>query len=219
MEKDLNARQINDQDIFEPINGDPTVDDLSQAGVIFDVNSLAADAETASDSDGIKDVDHLDALGIYRLQALNTPLLTPEEEIALSKKIKAGIYAGERLEDEAVHYLSEKTRDKFENAKDIGIEARDYMIKANLRLVYSIANKYIGRGVDFLDLIQEGNEGLMKAVDKFDHTLGNRFSTYATWWIRQAVTRAVLVQGRTIRLPVHVGELINTIRKAQRKLE
>ena len=143
-------------------------------------------------------------------------LLTAEEEVQLSRRIEAGVFATERL-DNAVT-LTHTLRRELEIIARDGVIAKQKLIEANLRLVVSIAKRYSGRGLPFLDLVQEGNLGLIRAVEKFDYTKGYKFSTYATWWIRQAVTRALADQARTIRVPVHVVEVINKIIRLQRSL-
>jgi RNA polymerase primary sigma factor len=152
---------------------------------------------------------------IGRVSLLNGP-----QEVELAKRILAGVAARQRLDelagvdtDEAV---SERAR--LDAVEADGLEAKRALIQANLRLVVSIAKRYSGRGMLFLDLIQEGNLGLMRAVEKFDHTKGFKFSTYATWWIRQAITRAIADQARTIRIPVHMVETINKVLRVQRQL-
>jgi RNA polymerase primary sigma factor len=144
------------------------------------------------------------------------PLLNAEQEVALAKRIEAGLFAEERLNSGAKIDPKHK-RELWRIAQD-GKKAKNHMIEANLRLVVSLAKRYTGRGMLFLDLIQEGNLGLIRAVEKFDHTKGNKFSTYATWWIRQSITRAMADQGRVIRLPVHVWEDIHKIEGAKRRL-
>ncbi len=143
-------------------------------------------------------------------------LLTAEEEVQLSRRIEAGVFAIERL-DSATPLDSALRRELDTIARD-GLVAKQKLIEANLRLVVSIAKRYAGRGLPFLDLVQEGNLGLIRAVEKFDYAKGYKFSTYATWWIRQAVTRALADQARTIRVPVHVVEVINKIIRLQRSL-
>jgi RNA polymerase primary sigma factor len=144
------------------------------------------------------------------------PLLKIEEEIRLAKTIVAGRSAGNILRNDGSDPVR---RRELEQQIQEGLSARDHLIKANTRLVVSIAKKYMGRGVPFLDLIQEGNLGLMKAVEKFDYTRGYRFSTYATWWIRQTITRAIADQGRTIRVPVHMSDRIRRLYNTARSLE
>src|SRR6187402_1115705 len=139
-----------------------------------------------------------------------------QEEVWLAKRMERGKLAEMRL-TAAVLELEE--RQSLLADKEDGEAARAHLIQANLRLVVSVAKKYVGRGLSFLDLIQEGNIGLMKATDKFDYHRGFKFSTYATWWIRQAITRAISDQSRTIRLPVHVGETINRVKKTSHRLQ
>ncbi len=161
--------------------------------IILDDEELNAAADDSENDGGDSSADTVvvtdDPVRIYLKEIGRVPLLTPEEETELAEKILSG--------DE---------------------EAAQRLVEANLRLVVSIAKRYLGRGMQFLDLIQEGNLGLMKAVEKFDHTKGFKFSTYATWWIRQAITRAIADQARTIRIPVHMGETINKIKKASAAL-
>jgi len=157
-----------------------------------------------------------DTVGLYLKEMSQVPLLATEEEVRLAKAIEAGRKAREILNNNGG---GKKERRHLEKEIEAGIAAREHLIKANTRLVVSIAKKYMGRGVPFLDLIQEGNLGLMKAVKKFDYTRGYRFSTYATWWIRQTITRSIADQGRTIRVPVHMSDRIRRLYKTARKLE
>jgi len=157
-----------------------------------------------------------DSIGLYLKEMARVPLLTTQEEIKLAKLLERGEAAQRRLSKDG--HAPEERR-KLERAIDEGRAAREHLIKANTRLVVSIAKKYMGRGVPFLDLIQEGNLGLMKAVEKFDYRRGYRFSTYATWWIRQTITRAIADQGRTIRVPVHMSDRIRRLYKTARRLE
>lgn len=159
-----------------------------------------------------------DPVRTYLREIGSTALLAKEEEVELAKTIEKGTAATERLK-KATKRMSAKTRKKLVKSAREGDRARENMTKANLRLVVSIAKKYPGRGLTFLDLIQEGNIGLMRAVVKFDWRRGYKFSTYATWWIRQGVTRAIADQARTIRIPVHMIETINKFRRVQRQLE
>jgi RNA polymerase primary sigma factor len=146
------------------------------------------------------------------------PLLTLDEEVSLAKRIELGLQARNELAQSNDRTATERRRELEEINYDASL-AREHIIKANTRLVVSIAKKYIGRGVPFLDLIQEGNLGLMKAVEKYEYRRGFRFSTYATWWIRQTITRAIADQGRTIRLPVHMSDRIRQLYRASRDLE
>ena len=154
----------------------------------------------------------------YLKQIGKVALLNAGQEVELAKRIEAGLFAD--------HKLGEGSRDAFRPSESIDLErvaedgrrAKDHLVEANLRLVVSLARRYTGRGMLFLDLIQEGNLGLIRGVEKFDYTRGYKFSTYATWWIRQAITRAMADQSRTIRLPVHIGEAINTLARVQRQM-
>lgn len=158
----------------------------------------------------------LDAVQHYLQEIGRVALLTASEEVELAERMERGDAAQERLT--SAEDLSPQLRRALEQDVARGNEARRHLIQANLRLVVSIAKKYIGRGLSLLDLIQEGNIGLMRAVEKFDYRKGNRFSTYATWWIRQAVTRAIAEQGRTIRLPVHMSESVGQVKRAAERL-
>ncbi len=159
-----------------------------------------------------------DSVGLYFREMGQQQLLTAEEEVNLAMEIEAGREAQQRLEKER-DTLDQDTIDLLVNALEVGEAARAHLIRANTRLVVSIAKKYRGRGLQFLDLIQEGNVGLMKAVEKYDYRRGNRFSTYATWWIRQAVTRALANHGRTIRIPAHLGGRISKLYQVAQELE
>ncbi|WP_276926454.1 RNA polymerase sigma factor RpoD [Parvibacter caecicola] len=179
-----------------------------------------------------------DPVRMYLKEIGKVPLLTAAEEIDLAMKIEAGVAAGEQLEasdkaerdlkmaeetgrdievDKSV-ILDRRERRRLSRIEQVGLDAKQQLIEANLRLVVSIAKRYVGRGMLFLDLIQEGNLGLIRAVEKFDYTKGFKFSTYATWWIRQAITRAIADQARTIRIPVHMVETINKLVRIQRQL-
>ncbi|HEY6596238.1 MAG TPA: RNA polymerase sigma factor [Asanoa sp.] len=161
-----------------------------------------------------------DSVRAYLKQIGKVPLLNAEQEVELAKRIEAGLYASERLRaaDEGEEKLvTQMVRDLGWISRD-GERAKNHLLEANLRLVVSLAKRYTGRGMAFLDLIQEGNLGLIRAVEKFDYTKGYKFSTYATWWIRQAITRAMADQARTIRIPVHMVEVINKLGRIQREL-
>lgn len=157
-----------------------------------------------------------DSVRLYLQEIGETDLLSMDEEVWLATRMERGSFAAQRLASGnlTAEQIADLTADK-----DDGDKAREHLIQANLRLVVSVAKKYVGRGLSFLDLIQEGNIGLMKATDKFDYHRGFKFSTYATWWIRQAITRAISDQSRTIRLPVHVGETINRVKKTAHRLQ
>jgi RNA polymerase primary sigma factor len=152
----------------------------------------------------------------YLKQIGKVALLNAEQEVDLAKRIEAGLFAEERLNSGIT--LEPKTRREFEWIAGDGRRAKNHLLEANLRLVVSLAKRYTGRGMLFLDLIQEGNLGLIRAVEKFDYTKGYKFSTYATWWIRQAITRAMADQARTIRIPVHMVEVINKLARVQRQM-
>ncbi|WP_433023027.1 RNA polymerase sigma factor [Kribbella sp. CA-294648] len=153
----------------------------------------------------------------YLKQIGKVPLLNAEQEVELAKRIEAGLFAEEQISD-AETKLKEKVKDEYEWISEDGRRAKNHLLEANLRLVVSLAKRYTGRGMLFLDLIQEGNLGLIRAVEKFDYTKGYKFSTYATWWIRQAITRAMADQARTIRIPVHMVEVINKLARVQRQM-
>jgi RNA polymerase primary sigma factor len=161
-----------------------------------------------------------DSVRAYLKQIGKVALLNAEEEVDLAKRIEAGLYAAERLrqaEEAGEKLVLQARRDLRWIVRD-GERAKNHLLEANLRLVVSLAKRYTGRGMAFLDLIQEGNLGLIRAVEKFDYTKGYKFSTYATWWIRQAITRAMADQARTIRIPVHMVEVINKLGRIQREL-
>ncbi len=159
-----------------------------------------------------------DTTGLYLKEMSQYRLLTPEEEVRLAKTIVAAREAERRIQS-ASHDEAAQLARELHDVIAAGKEARDTLVRNNTRLVVSVAKRYTGRGVPFIDLIQEGNIGLMKAVDKYDHTRGFRFSTYATWWIRQTITRAIADQARTIRIPVHMTDRIRQIYKTRHKLE
>jgi len=169
-----------------------------------------------TEGDYLANIEVSDSIGLYLKEAARVPLLTAEEELELSQRIERGRMAREEL---ARGNVSARRRKELRRLIDDGWAAREHLITANSRLVISVAKKYMGRGVPFLDLIQEGNIGLMRAAKKFDYHRGYKFSTYATWWIRQAVTRAVADQGRTIRVPVHMGDQISKMLRTQHQLK
>ncbi len=166
--------------------------------------------------DFLANVDTDDTIGLYIKEATRVPLLNMEEEVELARRIERG-----RLSQEEITRGKHKAQRYYElcNMIEDGWRAREHLITANARLVISVAKKYMGRGVPFLDLIQEGNIGLMRAAKKFDYRRGFKFSTYATWWIRQAVTRAIADHGRTIRVPVHMSDQISRMLRAQHQLK
>ncbi|HNP73164.1 MAG TPA: RNA polymerase sigma factor RpoD [Kouleothrix sp.] len=158
-----------------------------------------------------------DPVRMYLQEIGQVPLLSAEQEVTLAKQMESGDRAKLALDHE--EYLSWQERCSLEQQLMRGNEARQHLIQANLRLVVSIAKKYTSYGLTMMDLVQEGNIGLMRAVEKFDYTKGHKFSTYATWWIRQAITRAIADQSRTIRLPVHMGEAISQVKRTSHKLQ
>jgi RNA polymerase primary sigma factor len=196
---------------------------LSDEGVeIIDVAAEDPDEQRqTAGADRNRRAGTSDLVRIYLREIGKVPLLTAHDEVELAKAIEAGLFAQEMLHTgqglPAVP-VSEPTQYELGVIADEGLRARQRLIEANLRLVVSIAKRYIGRGMVFLDLIQEGNLGLIRAVEKFDYTKGYKFSTYATWWIRQAITRAIADQARTIRIPVHMVETINKMARVQRQL-
>ena len=166
-------------------------------------------------------LDTDDVVGLYLKEAGRVPLLTAQEEVMLAKRMESAEFARVHLEDAADMRANELTWSEEQGLRGVmldGEKAQEHLIRANARLVISVAKKYIGRGVPFLDLIQEGNIGLIRATNKFEYQRGHKFSTYATWWIRQAVSRAVADQGRTIRVPVHMGDQLNRMRRVQLQL-
>lgn len=182
------------------LNGAGDGDDKAHIAPLFDLSNVPID----------------DSVGLYFREMGQQGLLTADEEVRLAMEIEAGNEVEERIETEE---LTLDELDQLSIVKEIGDAARAHLIRANTRLVVSIAKKYRGRGLQFLDLIQEGNVGLMKAVEKYDYRRGNRFSTYATWWIRQAVTRALANHGRTIRIPAHLGGRISKLYQVAQELE
>ncbi len=188
----------------------------------FDLDAAdeVLDDEDDEDDDAydLSGVSSDDTVGLYLKEMARVPLLNTAEEVELARRLEAGNAARAELARQNGN-LTDEARQVLEAIIEDGKAARDHLIKANTRLVVSIAKKYMGRGVHFLDLIQEGNLGLMKAVEKFDYTRGYRFSTYATWWIRQTITRAIADQGRTIRVPVHMSDRIRRLYKTARQLE
>lgn len=177
---------------------------------------LSETAEELPTIDDLASIDTDDTIGLYLKEVSRVPLLNDiKEEVILAKRIERGREARAEL---AQGNLSNKRRMELRQMIEDGTNARDHLITANSRLVISVAKKYMGRGVPFLDLIQEGNIGLIRATKKFEYQRGHKFSTYATWWIRQAVTRAIADQGRTIRVPVHMGDQINKLLRVQHQL-
>ena len=170
----------------------------------------------AAKEGGLASMDVDDTIGLYLKEVGRVPLLTKDEEVWLAKRMEKAERARKEIESRKRVYP--RRRRKLDLTIEDGLAAREHLVTANSRLVISVAKKYIGRGVPFLDLIQEGNIGLLRAAKKFDYHRGHKFSTYATWWIRQAVTRAIADQGRTIRVPVHMGDQINKLLRVSHAL-
>ncbi len=210
-----------DDELSTPIFQEHEKEDLDDDPDDIEFLDMDDDEEEDADDDDdfdLSDVSSDDTIGLYLKEMARVPLLSNEEEVTLAKRLEAGRAATDQLHALG-DSLSPDERDCLLWQIEDGNDARDHLIKANTRLVVSIAKKYMARGVPFLDLIQEGNLGLMKAVEKFDYKRGYRFSTYATWWIRQTITRAIADQGRTIRVPVHMSDRIRRLYKVARQLE
>jgi len=191
--------------------GDPTEKELIEE----EEGEDEAQLEISPDDNYLANIDTDDTIGLYLKEVGRVPLLTAVEEVELAQRIERGRLAREEL---ARGNVTPRRRQELQMLNEDGWLAREHLITANSRLVISVAKKYMGRGVPFLDLIQEGNIGLIRAAKKFDYRRGHKFSTYATWWIRQAVTRAIADQGRTIRVPVHMGDQINKLLRVQHQL-
>ncbi len=194
----------------ETTPGGPSDEELVDEDTEEDVRT-----DLAIDDNYLANIDTDDTIGLYLKEVGRVPLLTAVEEVELAQRIERGRIAREEL---ARGNVSIRRRQELQRLIEDGWAAREHLITANSRLVISVAKKYMGRGVPFLDLIQEGNIGLIRAAKKFDYRRGHKFSTYATWWIRQAVTRAIADQGRTIRVPVHMGDQINKLLRVQHQL-
>jgi RNA polymerase primary sigma factor len=194
----------------ESLLPEPSEDELS-----LDDDADDNDENSSLIFDDLQNIDTDDTIGLYLKEVSRVPLLTAEEEVELAQRIERGRLSREEL---ARGNVGNRRRHELRKLIEDGWAAREHLITANSRLVISVAKKYMGRGVPFLDLIQEGNIGLIRATKKFDYRRGHKFSTYATWWIRQAVTRAIADQGRTIRVPVHMGDQINKLLRIQHQL-
>jgi RNA polymerase primary sigma factor len=192
----------------------PTPSDKALKTVAKEQAEEARETEEGPEDD-LANIDTNDTIGLYFKEISRVPLLTAEEEISLAQRIESGRMARKEL---ARGNVTPRRRAKLRQLIRDGWQARDHLITANSRLVISVAKKYMKRGVPFLDLIQEGNVGLIRATKKFEYRRGYKFSTYATWWIRQAITRAIADQGRTIRVPVHMGDQINKLLRIQHEL-
>ncbi|AJW39268.1 RNA polymerase sigma factor [Rhodococcus sp. 15-725-2-2b] len=204
-------------DTEEDVTAEPTAEDKASGDFVWDEEESEALRQARKDAELTASADSVRA---YLKQIGKVALLNAEEEVELAKRIEAGLFAVEKMRESAEK--GEKLpvaqrRDMTWICRD-GNRAKNHLLEANLRLVVSLAKRYTGRGMAFLDLIQEGNLGLIRAVEKFDYTKGYKFSTYATWWIRQAITRAMADQARTIRIPVHMVEVINKLGRIQREL-
>ncbi len=206
------AAKAGDDDIAEPSEKDKASGDF-----VWDEEESEALRQARKDAELTASADSVRA---YLKQIGKVALLNAEEEVELAKRIEAGLYSTQKLSEFAERgekLTTAQRRDYTWICRD-GDRAKNHLLEANLRLVVSLAKRYTGRGMAFLDLIQEGNLGLIRAVEKFDYTKGYKFSTYATWWIRQAITRAMADQARTIRIPVHMVEVINKLGRIQREL-
>ncbi len=214
--KDANGKKvlpdISDEEFVKDVANDPTLKAEEEASFTLssadDTDEPAVQVTVAgATADPVKD---------YLKQIGKVALLTAAEEVELAKRIEAGLFSEEKLANSK--RISEKLGEELKWIVVDGRRAKNHLLEANLRLVVSLAKRYTGRGMLFLDLIQEGNLGLIRAVEKFDYTKGFKFSTYATWWIRQAITRAMADQARTIRIPVHMVEVINKLARVQRQM-
>jgi RNA polymerase primary sigma factor len=206
--------ELVEEEVLEeaPVKGGDEPEGTENAGfVLSDEDEDDAPAQqvaaAGATADPVKD---------YLKQIGKVPLLNAEQEVELAKRIEAGLFAEDKLAN--ADKLAPKLKRELEIIAEDGRRAKNHLLEANLRLVVSLAKRYTGRGMLFLDLIQEGNLGLIRAVEKFDYTKGYKFSTYATWWIRQAITRAMADQARTIRIPVHMVEVINKLARVQRQM-
>ncbi|MGW0003863.1 RNA polymerase sigma factor [Nocardia grenadensis] len=218
--EDLVAEPVEEEsegEAAEDGTSEPTAADKASGDFVWDEEESEALRQARKDAELTASADSVRA---YLKQIGKVALLNAEEEVELAKRIEAGLYAAEKMREftEAGDKLPVATRRDFNWIIRDGNRAKNHLLEANLRLVVSLAKRYTGRGMAFLDLIQEGNLGLIRAVEKFDYTKGYKFSTYATWWIRQAITRAMADQARTIRIPVHMVEVINKLGRIQREL-
>ncbi|WP_336213524.1 RNA polymerase sigma factor [Nonomuraea sp. LPB2021202275-12-8] len=229
--EDLEDIDVEDEEIVaEPeaeAEGDDETEDEPKAAevAVAVVEKTEDEVLILSDDDDDAPVAQVAAAGAtadpvkdYLKQIGKVPLLNAEQEVELAKRIEAGLFAEEQLGGGEIDSLPVDVRAELEWIAEDGRRAKNHLLEANLRLVVSLAKRYTGRGMLFLDLIQEGNLGLIRAVEKFDYTKGYKFSTYATWWIRQAITRAMADQARTIRIPVHMVEVINKLARVQRQM-
>ncbi|CAI37251.1 RNA polymerase sigma factor [Corynebacterium jeikeium] len=206
-----------DEDEDDDAEDEDEETDKNDGSFVWDEDESAALRQARKDAELTASADSVRA---YLKQIGKVALLNAEQEVSLAKRIEAGLYAAYRLQEikESGEKLSPMHRRDLREIDRDGRRAKNHLLEANLRLVVSLAKRYTGRGMAFLDLIQEGNLGLIRAVEKFDYVKGYKFSTYATWWIRQAITRAMADQARTIRIPVHMVEVINKLGRIQREL-
>jgi len=204
-----------------PYVDDDTTIEPTDENLLAEIEEADEEAEAKDkvllDDNYLANIDTDDMIGLYLKEVGRVPLLTAEEEVYLAKRIEKGRISRETMAKDSKNHFSATRMGHRMNIED-GWAAREHLITANSRLVISVAKKYMGRGVPFQDLIQEGNIGLIRSAKKFDYRRGHKFSTYATWWIRQAVTRAIADQGRTIRVPVHMGDQINKLLRVQHQL-
>ncbi|WP_433632935.1 RNA polymerase sigma factor [Nocardia sp. CA-120079] len=205
------------EEVEEGETEEPSAADKASGDFVWDEEESEALRQARKDAELTASADSVRA---YLKQIGKVALLNAEEEVELAKRIEAGLYAAEKVREfaEQGEKLPVAMRRDYTWIVRDGNRAKNHLLEANLRLVVSLAKRYTGRGMAFLDLIQEGNLGLIRAVEKFDYTKGYKFSTYATWWIRQAITRAMADQARTIRIPVHMVEVINKLGRIQREL-
>jgi RNA polymerase primary sigma factor len=216
-EAELNIEQLEDALAALIDQGIEITDaELEEPAIEEEEKGDAVAVKSAPEDIDLSAIDVDDSISLYLREIGRIPLLTAEQEVSLAKRMEAGQNSRRRLNRD--RGLNTEERARLRDIAMDGKAAQEHLTKANSRLVVSVAKKYVGRGVPFLDLIQEGNIGLIRAVKKFDYRRGYKFSTYATWWIRQAVTRAIADQGRTIRVPVHMYEQINRLARVSRQL-
>jgi RNA polymerase primary sigma factor len=215
-EADKNLPQIEDLMMYLYNEGIEIITDDEASDKQTSPEEKETEKEEAEQVVDLSGISSDDSISLYLKQMASVPLLTREEEGRLARRIERGEIAQRRLQKGG---QNPALRERYLRQIEVGHGSRAHLIKANTRLVVSIAKRYMGQGVPFLDLIQEGNLGLMKAVDKFDYRRGCKFSTYATWWIRQSITRALAQQGRVIRLPSHVGDRIRKMYRTAQHLE
>lgn len=220
---DIEDEDLDDDDLEDDEDEDDDAEDEDEETDKNDGSFVWDEDESAALRQARKDAEltaSADSVRAYLKQIGKVALLNAEQEVSLAKRIEAGLYAAYRLQEikESGEKLSPMHRRDLREIDRDGRRAKNHLLEANLRLVVSLAKRYTGRGMAFLDLIQEGNLGLIRAVEKFDYVKGYKFSTYATWWIRQAITRAMADQARTIRIPVHMVEVINKLGRIQREL-